>query len=106
MLKIGVIGYSVETLKQAMQIIKNHERHGPNGNNIQKLNKYILKTDDVCYYFIPTQQGLWGARFDQVIIAEDCKGLIYDDKEFIWHAKNTLKRSLVPDEFQVITLTL
>lgn len=115
MLRIGVIGYSPNvTKKHVIPFLRELEegrildRPKAVSQRIISMNPEKLLVEDCEYiFFIREPDRYAGMLIDQLIICDDSRWMIYNQQcEIINHAKYMLKRSCVPEEFQVIELQL
>jgi len=107
-LTIGVIGRSPRIImEQAFKLIKEME----NEELVVKSSLYsgeLYYSDSSRYRMLHDQNKFAGSRLDQIIICDDKRWNVYDEKqELIECAKYILsKYSCVPEEFQIINLEL
>jgi len=102
MLRIGVVAYS-EKIARSHVLKTLHELEG--GGTCY--GRYMFKANDGTEYRILNNHNMLGLFLDQLFIIDDERWLVYDRQcETIEIAKQTLRKSSVPEDYQIIEICL
>jgi hypothetical protein len=105
-LRIGVIGYSSDILRMLVMPCLASFEHD-NGLICSRSSYTMLLNDGTEYCMIYRPEDTRGVHLDQLVIADDHRWLIYEKQgDLIAHAKEILRHSCVPEEYQIIELEL
>lgn len=103
MLSIGIIGHTLEHEKNILKEIVSMENYICRCRNSER----VLLMDGTEYFIISNKRSLQGRKMDQLIIAEDGRGNVYQEKyPLIREARKVLSLSCVPEDFLIIALDI